>query len=519
VLQKRRLLALSGRVGLALVAAGALLAGLAGAGGRATFPVRPADFSLASWVFLRWLGAVYLIAFCSLAVQARGLIGQNGIVPVAPVLNSLRDSLGKARFLRLPTLFWLRCTDRAICLFCLAGIALALLVMLDIATGPALVCLWALYLSFDLVCDPFLSFQWDALLLETGFLAIFLEQWKITPGLPDTAPSASVLMLFWLLLFRLMFMSGAVKILSEDPAWSRWLAMTFHYETQPLPTPVAYYAHRLPLWFHRLSVPAVFFIELVVPLFLFGPRPAAEAAALILIGFQALIMLTGNYTFFNLLTIGLCLPVLSNQTLAALLPARISAPLLQSVPHQPANELWFLPLAASLGLLNVVPLLRLVTRRLPRWLSRFYESTRPFQLVNSYGLFAVMTTTRPEIIVEGSDDLETWLPYEFKYKPGDTSRPLPWVAPHQPRLDWQMWFAALATADQNPWFLNFVWRLLKGSPEVLALLARNPFPQAPPRYIRALLYDYVFTSPAQRRKTGEVWQRELIGIYLPPVSA
>jgi len=312
--------------------------------------------------------------------------------------------------------------------------------------------------------------------------------------------------LFRWLLFRLMLLSGAVKLLSGDITWRTLAALNFHYYTQPLPTPVAWYMHQLPGWFQEASIVVMFAIELGAPFLIFTPRRVRFFAGSCIVFLQVMIFLTGNYTYFNLLAIALCVLLLDDAALGRCAPR--------------TNKLKGVPLvvAAVILLISSGQLMAEFFGGMPapaRFAQRVFA---PFYLTNTYGLFAVMTTVRHEIIVQGSNDRAQWRDYEFKYKPGAVDRPPRWVAPHQPRLDWQMWFAALGSYHNNPWFVNFVFRLLQGSPDVLALLGRDPFSGAPPRYIRALFYDYTFTDFETRRRTGAWWKREPRGTYLPAVS-
>ncbi len=487
--------------------------------------VEQPDYFLTRWVFVRALGVIYLIAFVSLWTQVAGLIGHNGILPENRFMPAIRQacdsqSIGLERFHLVPTLCWLNSSDSFLQFQCAAGTILAVLLIFEIIPAPALALLWLLYLSLATIGRDFLGFQWDNLLLETGFLSIFFAPRQLSPGLwRETLPSRLVLWLLRLLLFKLMFSSGCVKLASGDPTWHDLSALKYHYQTQPLPTWIAWYAGQSPLWFQKFSCAITFAIELGAPFLIFAPRRIRFFGAAALAFLQLLILLTGNYCFFNLLTLALCLLLLDDFVLQKILPARFA--------HSPAHKkpvrwplAFTVPLAAvfiAVSFLQVAAIFRVQNR----WLypiACVNEWLEPFRTVNSYGLFAVMTTERQEIIVQGSSDGVHWRDYEFKYKPGDVSRRPVFVAPHQPRLDWQMWFAALGDYRQNPWFENFCVRLLQGSPEVLALLEKNPFPNKPPRYIRAELYNYQFTNFAERRATGAWWKREYLGEYLPPVS-
>jgi hypothetical protein len=457
---------------------------------------------------------IYAIAFASLSVQVTGLIGGQGIAPAREFLARIAARFGSIRFAGVPTLFWFNASDPVLKGAAIAGVVLAALVFvgwtqrLDRMQRLALALLFALYLSFSIAGQEFLSFQWDALLLEAGFLAIFFGRSKT--GLTINA------WLYRLLVFRLYFLSGFVKLSSHDPTWRNLTALNYHYHTQPLPNVVAWYSDKLPEWFQRGSTFMTLLIEIAAPFFIFAPRRLRIAAAYSLLGLQALIFLTGNFAFFNLLAAALTLFLFDDQALRKWVPRRFlnADPPRASKAARAGSAL----LATLLIVLGGSYLMESVLGQVPEPLGMLTRMTAPYQIVNSYGLFRVMTTSRPEIIIEGSDDGETWLPYEFRYKPGDIHRAPRWVEPHQPRLDWQMWFAALEDYQSNPWFTGLILRLLEGSPEVTALFASNPFPQHPPHYVRAEEFEYSFTDFATRRATGAWWKRSPIGIYLPPVG-
>ena len=487
---------------------------------------------LARFVFLRALGGIFLAAFLSLGAQLGGLIGSSGIQPAEQFLAGAEkyfqaQNAGGSRFHELPTLCWFSASDGFLNLLCATGAALSVLLLLGAAPRLVLILLWVLYLSLSLVGQAFLSFQWDTLLLETGFFAIFFAPHQWLPGLSRERPPSrvSLWLLRWLL-FRLVFQSGLTKLLYGDPTWLNLTALTFHYETQPLPTWIGWYAHQLPLGFQKFSCLVMYGIEGVVPFLFFGPRRLRFIGAAATGFLQLLIGLTGNYNFFNLLTLALCVPLLDDFTLQKLTPARFRPrlslhPSPSTLNSPPAWRGWLLgSFAALIVLITTVEMLFnfRVSFPWPKPVLQLTRAVRPFRTLNSYGLFRVMTRPRNEIIVEGSNDGVTWLAYEFKWKPGDVKRRPGFVEPHQPRLDWQMWFAALGTYQQNPWFVNFCIRLLQGSPKVLALMGRNPFPEKPPRHIRASLYSYHFTDLAERRRTGAWWRRERLGEYLPPIS-
>ena len=481
-------------------------------------------YALARWVFLRAVAAIYLIAFMSLWVQMKGLIGLHGILPAQEYLGALRSVLGAGRFRLAPTIFWLGAGNGALQLACAAGVLGALLVLCDVLPAPGLLVLWGLYLSFETVGQDFLAFQWDVLLLEAGLLAVLCAPWSVVPGrsLARAVPAFPLLLLWWLL-FRLTFESGIVKLLSGDPTWRNLTALDYHFWTQPLPTWTAWYAAQLPAWCKKVMVVATYVLEIGFPLLLWGPRWARLAACAGIVFLQLLIFATGNYTFFNLLTIALALLLIDDALWARVLPGRLvalAAPT-ATAASRPAGGA-FAALCAGAALLYAANLKLLFTALpgagVPRALLRPVAWLEPLRSANGYGLFRVMTTARVEIVIEGSDDGVTWRPYEFKYKPGDPARRPRFVEPHQPRLDWQMWFAALSSYEQTPWVQSLLVRLLQGSPDVTALFAANPFPGHPPAYVRALAYDYRFTTPAERRATGAWWVRTPLGAYSPVVA-
>ena len=474
-------------------------------------------FYLSRWLFLRGLGCIYLIAFLSLWVQIHGLVGSNGILPAGQYLEAVRQQIGTEGYYLVPTLFWLNTSDAFLHFLCAGGVLLSLVLIAGFVPSFALVGLWALYLSLVTVGQVFLSFQWDVLLLEAGFLAIFFAPLQLRDTFTRSSQSSTAFL--WLLrwlLFRLMFASGFVKLVSDE-VWRNLTALNFHYETQPLPTWFGWYAHQLPEWFHKASTIGMFAAELVVPFLIFAPRHPRTVGCIGLIVLQILIILTGNYCFFNLLTIVLCLLLIDDVMWKALLPKRFM-PTIHTI-EKPPRQYRRIGIAVAAVLLFLLSSIRFGGQlfreaQLPdvAWIA-------PFRSVNTYGLFADMTESRPEIIVEGSNDRITWKPYQFRWKPGDLTVPPKWVAPHQPRLDWQMWFAALQGSYQNtPWFLNFMGALLQGKSEAIQLLAKNPFPESPPRYVRATLYDYRFTGLTTKRSEGRWWSREWKRIYCPAIS-
>lgn len=436
---------------------------------------------------LRAIGLVYLIAFVDFGTQASGLIGSHGILPFADYLRAAQASFGRAAYWDVPTVLWLNWHDGALTAVWVLGAIAAAIALAGYYQRAALAVCLVLWLSLCAVGQDFLSFQWDVLLLEAGFLAIFADDSPVR------------VWLFRWLIFRLMFFSGAGKLLSGDPSWRGLTALHYHYETQPLPTPVAWYVYQLPMAFQKVSTAFVLGAEVAVPFLFFAPRRFRLVGAWTTIALQLLILITGNYTFFNLLTIILSLFLFVE-------PKRVA----RGVAHHVVSGV----VAALIGLTSLLLVLDLFSAPLPPGGGAVLHAISPLRIVNTYGLFTVMTVMRPEIEIEGSNDGERWLAYEFPYKPGPVDRPPPVVAPRQPRLDWQMWFAALGTYQENRWFSDFMIRLLEGEPPVLRLLQYNPFPNAPPKYIRARIFLYHFTHFGERAW----WRREEEGLYFPPAS-
>ena len=509
--------------------------------------VRPPTYFWARRWFLRALGLIYLIAFVSFWVQVDGLIGSSGMSPVSQFLPAVRQQLGSDAYFLLPTLCWFDSSNAFLHFLCGGGVVLSLLLILGIAPALCLVALFVFYLSLASAGQVFLNFQWDVLLLETGFLSIFLAPWRIWPrellwwpesATPATSSPASRAGLFLLkiLLFKLMLMSGVVKLTSGDNSWGwlnhsfHWSALTalnYHYWSQPLPTVFAWWTDKSPEWFKHFSVAFCLLVEMIAPFFIWAPRRPRLIAAGLIIFLQIVIALTGNYCFFNLLTIALCLLLIDDAFVLRMKGRAPASPASQEL-RPPNTESVAYRLSAYAAIAVIIVTLPINAwlifsafkpqSRPPGWLANFYEQLEAFRIVNGYGLFRVMTKDRCEIVIEGSTDGVEWLPYEFKWKPGDIKRVPGWCAPHQPRLDWQMWFAALESPEQNPWLLGLIVRLLEGSRDVTGLLARNPFPDKPPHYIRAMFYRYRFTSSEERRQTGSWWKRQELREYLPTIS-
>jgi predicted DCC family thiol-disulfide oxidoreductase YuxK len=464
--------------------------------------LEPPRYEFVSFLFLRLFGLVALCAFVSFAVQAQGLIGSRGILPLSELVDSLAPRLGWQRFVLAPMVFWLNDSDLAIQVVSWGGAAFSLTLVLNLFPRLSLALIYLLYLSLLYAGQTFMTFQWDTFLLETAIVALMMS----------LGPTTGVWLARWLL-FRFMFMSGVVKLISGDPNWRNLSALSYHFLTQPLPTPLAWYVAQLPAAALKAATGAALFVELVLPFLIFGPRRLRFFAAFGILMLQSCILLTGNYNWFNLQTVVLCLALFDDAALPRILPPRV----LRLIPArgQTPRRAMTIAVNATALLMVFLSLVQMDERfggSPPEFALAIDDAFEPFHIVSPYGLFAVMTTTRNEIIVEGSDDGAQWREYEFRYRPGDVLRRPPWNIPHQPRLDWQMWFAALDDAQRLPWFARFLERLLENEPSVTALLKTNPFPDKPPTYVRAELYDYTY---AGNDAAGRWWERRLAGLYFP----
>ena len=467
----------------------------------------PPRYDLVSFVFLRFMGLIYLSAFVSFGAQALGLIGSHGILPLAELVKLISGRAGVERFFAMPMLFWIDASDLAIRSVCWAGAGFSLLLIFNVLPRLSLLALYVLYLSLLYGGQTFMSFQWDTFLLEAGFLGLLLS-FAQTPGL---------WLLRWLL-FRFMFMSGVVKLLSGDPNWWNLSALSYHFFTQPLPTPLAWYAAHFSPSVLKVATAGLFVVELVLPFLIFCPRRLRFCAAFGILLLQSCILLTGNYNWFNLQTMLLCLLLFDDAALQKVLPQRLVRVLSRRVHLRPTKAVSVT--VAAWGLVLVFSSLVQMDERIggspPTAARALDQLIEPLRMVSSYGLFAVMTTERNEIIIEGSDDGTEWREYQFRYKPGDVARRPPWNIPHQPRLDWQMWFAALDDPRRVNWFPRFLEKLLENEPTVTALLEKNPFPDKPPQYLRAQFYDYTYSSGEELGK-GLWWRRRSLGLYYPVV--
>lgn len=465
------------------------------------------NYSLGFWFFARLTGLSYFFAFLSLYFQMPGLIGTDGILPAKDLLSRASQALGPGAPWALPSLTWiLGASNNSLHLIALTGLISSILLTFGLLRPLSAALPWLCWLSFVNIGQDFLSFQWDTLLLEAGFLVILLEK----PSLLPTAPGRDVPPLLlrtaaWFLVFRLMLSSGLVKLLSGDPTWSDLSAMSYHFFTQPIPNPLSWFAHQLPGC--SFGTLATLLLELVVPFAVLIPHPRARlVAGISFLGLMLLVAFTGNYAYFNLLTAALSLTLIENRYWPRPLHLK-KIPL----PWTPVPWRHLCSFAALIQLSVAFPVLLATAGLAPRMalplLGSWERIFAPWHLTSGYGLFAVMTVRRPELILEHSSNGADWQPLIFRYKAGPPDRIPPQVAPFQPRLDWQMWFAALsAERGQLPgWFAEFVKKLRAGSPAVTKLLAPSQPILTPNTYLRIRMDQYRFTTPAERSATGHWW--------------
>jgi hypothetical protein len=522
----------------------------------------PLDRFLSRWIFLRALGAIYFSAFFSLVFQIRGLIGHQGILPASEYLKGIAEQVGHARYWYVPSILWFSSGSHMLTALCWVGMAAAALLVFNIWPRAMLVICFVCFLSFVSAAGDFSGYQSDGMLLEAGFLSLFIAPGGVRPGFGDAQPPvrAALYLLLWEW-FRIYFESGVAKIAGGDPEWRNFTAMDDYYQNGPLPTWIGWYVQHLPHWFHAGATFFTLAIELVLIWAAFLPRPFRIALFFVVTPWQIGIILTANYTFLNYLVLFLAFLLLDDRFLMQFSPAKWKQPLLapsitpstDSVSSS-ADQLSILtaPLTPSTSevstsqvathdswqsiLSSLAPVRISVTTVLLAWI--FYATTaqlvwmitpaplptspvgllEPFRIANRYGLFAVMTRGRYEIEFQGSNDGQTWIAYPFRHKPQDLDKPPRIYAPYQPRFDWNLWFASLGEWRDNPLVLRTESRLLSNDPDVLALFAANPFPQGPPRQVRTVLWQYWFTSMAEKRDHGLWWRRELLGLYAPAIQ-
>ncbi|HEY6170049.1 MAG TPA: lipase maturation factor family protein [Verrucomicrobiae bacterium] len=491
-----------------------------------------ASYWLTRFVLLRLLGLVYFVAFLVAARQNAALIGRNGLLPAEPYLNAVADHFGSRfdGFLQMPSVFWFGISDNGLSVVAWSGVVLSAIVLCGYANAVLLAVLWALYMSFVHVGQLWYSYGWEIQLLETGFLAIFLCPLLDGRPFPRRAPPAVVFWLYRWMIFRIMIGAGLIK-LRGDPCWRDLTCLYFHYETQPIPNPLSWWLHFRPHWFHQFGTLWNHVVELVVPWFAFwGRRGAGEGwwvalrnprhvAGLSLASFQVVLILSGNLSFLNWLTIVPCLACFDDSFWCRVLPRfLIDRAERAAAAPQPsrAMNVAALAIAVVVAFLSIDPVVNLFSQR-----QIMNTSFNRLHLVNTYGAFGSVGRVRNEIVFEGTSDAAItgqtqWMEYEFKAKPGDVRRRPALIAPYQSRIDWQIWFAAMATPNDYPWTAHFVWKLLHNDAATLGLIANNPFPAAPPRHVRAMLYRYEFAPPGD--PSGAWWKRTPVGLWLPPFS-
>ncbi|MFL6307004.1 MAG: lipase maturation factor family protein [Candidatus Sulfotelmatobacter sp.] len=503
---------------------------------------------IARWLFLRALGLIYFSAFFSLIFQIRGLIGPQGILPAGEYLEHVRHGLGPLRLWYAPTILWLSSGNHMLVTVCVVGMLASLLLVANIWPRAMLFLCFLGYLSFVGAAQDFANYQSDGMLLEAGFISLFLAPAGFLPGWGANSPPprASVLLLLWEW-FRIYFESGAVKLLSGDPTWRNFTAMDEYYQNGPLPSWIGWYVAHLPESFHKATAFATLLMELVLVLMALLPRRWRIACFCIVTVWQVGVILTANYTFLNYLVLILGVLLLDDRLLRRFLPARFrntfpQLPEPASLTDEVTRDVESLAEAAArrsgsalrrhLGALRIA-----VTAVMLTWV--FYDTSllllhmfwrtqplpgepvvalEPFRIANQYGLFAVMTPHRYEIEFQGSNDGATWVAYPFRYKPQNVSSQPGLYAPYQPRFDWNLWFASLGAWPEYPIVPRTEELLLTGDPDVLQLFAANPFPRTPPRYLRAVLWQYWFTSMAEKHATGKWWRRQLVGTYAPTIQ-
>ena len=473
------------------------------------------DFWLTRFVFLRFLGLVYLVAFISLVRQVIPLLGERGLTPARQHLDGIRYNFrnGGVAMWKLPTLFWFNCSDKALRTLAWLGLGLSFLVMIGYANVIILFALWLIYLSFVHVGQLWYGYGWETELLETGLIAVFMVPLISLSPFPQFAtPVAAIWLLLWLA-FRVHFGAGMIKMRS-DSCWKDLTCLNYHFETQPLPNPLSRYFHFAPKIFLKLGVLWTHFAQLVIPVFLFIPGIPRIVAGITLLVFQIILILSGNLSFINLVSLAAVFAAFNDDFLQAFLPSFIvdrATDAASNASPDPHYAAWaFFALAAILS----IPVIKNFFSRRQLMNASFNQ----FHLMNAYGAFGTVGRKRFELVVKGAysrEDSAEWKEYEFIAKPGNPERKLPVIAPYQPRIDWQIWFAAMQTPSDNPWILNFIWKLLHNDKGTLSLISRNPFPDKPPKYVKVDMYEYRFARPGSKK----VWERKPLGEWLKPLSA
>ncbi len=479
---------------------------------------KKSEYWITRFVLLRLLGFVYFFAFLSLAIQVVPLIGENGLLPAKNFLGTFHFNNKFDAFINLPTISWINSSDNFLIFLAWAGVLLSLVVLAGFANAPLMFLLWLIYMSFVHIGQLWYGYGWEIQLLETGFLAIFLCPLIDMRPFPKSAPPKLVIWLFRWLTFRIYLGAGLIKI-RGDSCWRNLTCLYYHYETQPIPSPLSPFFHFMPKWFHKIGVIWNHFIELIAPFFVFYPKIARYTAGTLLISFQVILILSGNLSFLNWITIVPAIACFDDNFFRKILPSWVVrkaeyAADNRHVYKQQQIVAWILVLVVAW--LSIPVIQNLLS-------SHQYMNTsfNQWELVNTYGAFGAVGKERHELILEGTEDevitpKTEWKEYEFKAKPGNPHRKLPFIAPYQPRIDWQIWFAAMERPEYNPWLIHLIWKLLHNDKNAISLLANNPFPDKPPKYIKVEFYRYSFAPIGN--KDGLVWNRTYIGQWLPPLS-
>lgn len=480
---------------------------------------RVRTYWLTRFLILRLLGLIYVVGFLTLVHQGIPLIGHDGLLPADQYLERLDSQFGSRgnAFLQVSTIFWIDASDGFLITMSWVGLFLSLGVLFGYANGIILILLWGIYLSFYQIGQTWYSFGWEIQLLETGFLTIFLVPFLDGRPFPKRPPNAIIWLYRWLA-FRIMLGSGLIKI-RGDECWRDLTCLVYHYETQPIPNPMSRYLHFLPMWFHKGGVLYNHLVELVMPFLVFWPRWGRHLAGLTMVLFQVFLIISGNLSFLNWLTIIPILACFDDDLLRWVLPRRLDDMARRAaVAARPARfqQGAVIALFLLVGVLSINPVSNLLSQR-----QAMNTSFDRLFVVNTYGAFGSVGRTRREIVFEGTTDsvitqTTQWREYEFKCKPGDTNRRPCLISPYHYRLDWLIWFAAMSSPERYPWSVHLVWKMLHNDELALNLLANEPFPDEPPRFVRAQLYNYTF-APLDDPQ-GAWWKRELIGGWLPPLS-
>jgi lipase maturation factor len=480
----------------------------------------PATYWLTRFVILRLLGAVYAVAFLAAAKQVLPLIGSRGLLPVDLFFARVQNAFGStfASFIRLPSLFWFAHSDGLLHTAAWVGFAISCIVVAGYANAIVMSLLWLLYMSFVHVGQEWYGYGWEIQLIETGFLAVFLCPLLDGRPFPKREPPLVVIWLLRWLIFRIMLGAALIK-LRGDVVWRDLTALYYHFETQPIPNPLSRWFHFLPRGVLKAGVLFNYLAELVAPWFGFYPRVARHIAGVVMVLFQLSLILGGNLSFLNWLTIVPALACFDDSFWGRLFPRALanhaSAAAVSAQPSLTMRRAGWV-LAVVVGLLSVQPVVNIIS---PNQIMN--TSFDPLDLVNTYGAFGSVGKERLNVVFEGTDDevpdaRAVWKDYPYYALPVALDKRPRQIAPYQPRLDWQMWFAAMGTPEQYPWTLHLVWKLLHNDPGALSLFGGNPFPAKPPRYIRAVLYRYAFAVPGN--PDGNWWKREPLGLWLPPLS-